>query len=462
MKPYLINLIVFSWVLFFSTSSLAGSFKPTGTLPQGATATTLPNGLTFITIPWESPGVVAYYSLVEVGVRDETSPQDAGLAHLLEHLLFRGTKNMSEAAYNAAIQSMGADNGAFTEQDFTLYTVTAPSSSIKDLVRIESDRLSNPSFTQAQFQAEAKAVLGEYKQNSSTPLLKLWESLSDLAFKTHPYAHTVLGSEKHIQAMPSHYKTVQTFIQNFYTPDNTTIIVVGDVNHREVLPSIQTHYGSWTGTRKNRERITEPAQTKAQQNLTYWPAKLPPILAVGYRVPGAAQATIEKASDLYTPAALHLIQKMLFDPGADFYQDSVKNRGDVLEVRYWEARHQADDHLFLASFILRPDVEQGVFLERLQQAVMTIGRGAELEDKLQPTRSHLSNREILKRDTPAKMAEALARWIALGGNATSLDLYRQAILQVPTAYVQKIARNLLSQNRRNVVALLPQAPKSTP
>jgi predicted Zn-dependent peptidase len=60
------------------------------------------------------------------------------------------------------------------------------------------------------------------------------------------------------------------------------------------------------------------------------------------------------------------------------------------------------------------------------------------------------------------MAEALARWIALGGNATSLDLYRQAILQVPTAYVQKIARNLLSQNRRNVVALLPQAPKSIP
>jgi len=138
-------------------------------IPAETTTEVLPNGLTLITVPWNSPGTVAYYSLVQAGVRTELSNQQIGLSHLLEHLMFRGTKNLSQSEYTRVIQSLGADNNAYTEQDYTLYTLTGPSEALQQLIQLESDRFQNIRYSEAEFKTEAQAVLGEYQKKRRHP-----------------------------------------------------------------------------------------------------------------------------------------------------------------------------------------------------------------------------------------------------------------------------------------------------
>src|SRR5688500_8261494 len=106
----------------------------------------LPNGLTVITLPWPSPGIVAYYTLVRVGSRDEVEKGHSGFAHLFEHMMFRGTKRFPQDVYEQHIQDLGADNNAYTTQDFTLYTVTGPRVALAEIVELEADRFQNLAY----------------------------------------------------------------------------------------------------------------------------------------------------------------------------------------------------------------------------------------------------------------------------------------------------------------------------
>ena len=123
--------------LLVTSPALAADFGPFTEPPE---VTRLPNGLSLVTIPWHSPGIVAYYSLVRVGARDEVEPGHSGFAHLFEHMMFRGTERLSESQYEERLQAFGADNNAYTTQDFTLYTITAPSSALAEIVENGTDR----------------------------------------------------------------------------------------------------------------------------------------------------------------------------------------------------------------------------------------------------------------------------------------------------------------------------------
>lgn len=112
----------------------------TSVLPHAPTVERLPNGLTVMSVPWDTPGIVAYYTVMRVGSRDEVEPGHSGFAHLFEHMMFRGTERFPEDVYERTIQSFGADNNAYTSNDYTCYHVTAPSSALARIVELEADR----------------------------------------------------------------------------------------------------------------------------------------------------------------------------------------------------------------------------------------------------------------------------------------------------------------------------------
>src|SRR6478752_9480558 len=118
--------VLFTWMLSASVVH-AQNWGPFASPPE---VTRLDNGLTVVTVPWSSPGIVAYYTLVRVGARDEVEKGHSGFAHLFEHMMFRGTERFPEKVYEERIQDLGADNNAYTTQDFTLYTITGPSSAL--------------------------------------------------------------------------------------------------------------------------------------------------------------------------------------------------------------------------------------------------------------------------------------------------------------------------------------------
>src|SRR5688572_7955657 len=137
----------------------------------------LPNGLTVIMIPWQSPGIVAYYTLVRVGSRDEVEAGHTGFAHLFEHMMFRGTERFPASAYEERFQELGADHNAFTTSDFTLYTTVAPSSGLGAIIEVEADRFQHLRYEEDAFRTETGAVRGEYDTSVSDPMQRMLEEL---------------------------------------------------------------------------------------------------------------------------------------------------------------------------------------------------------------------------------------------------------------------------------------------
>jgi hypothetical protein len=153
-------------------------------LPHPPVVDRLDNGLTLVTVPFDAPGIVSYYTLVKAGSRDEVEPGKSGYAHLFEHLMFRGTDAMSAADYEARMQAMGADNNAWTSNDLTVYVPTIPKEGLAELIPIEADRFQHLHVAEDKYKDETGAVLGEYNKAFANPARVMDEALRTLAFRS--------------------------------------------------------------------------------------------------------------------------------------------------------------------------------------------------------------------------------------------------------------------------------------
>lgn len=183
----------------------------------------LPNGLTVVRVPFKSPGLVAYHTVVRVGSRNEVEPGRTGFAHFFEHMMFKGTKNFPEGEREKVIAAYGYDDNAFTTDDITVYHSYGPTAGLLKLVQLEADRFRHLEYSEPAFQTEALAVLGEYHKNAAQPWLKIEEELARTAFTRHTYGHTTLGYYDDIKAMPQAYAYSRSFFERWYTPDNVML-----------------------------------------------------------------------------------------------------------------------------------------------------------------------------------------------------------------------------------------------
>src|SRR5436305_3472542 len=134
---------------------------PGDVFPFKTHETRLDNGLRVVVIPYDSPGVVAYYLVVRTGSRDEVEAGHSGFAHFFEHMMFRGTEKYPADRYNEIVKEIGADSNAFTSDDLTVYHLLAGKESLPTLVDIEADRFQHLKYSNAAFQKESRAILGE-------------------------------------------------------------------------------------------------------------------------------------------------------------------------------------------------------------------------------------------------------------------------------------------------------------
>jgi len=165
----------------------------TGVFPYPTKIATLKNGLIVVRVPFDSPGLVGYYTVVRVGSRNEVEPGHTGFAHFFEHMMFRGTKRFPEGSRGAITGKLGFVENAFTTDDVTIYYSNGPSTGLEQLIDLESDRFRNLDYAEPAFQTEAQAVAGEYQKNASNPSLKIEELTLGTAFTRHPYKHTTIG-----------------------------------------------------------------------------------------------------------------------------------------------------------------------------------------------------------------------------------------------------------------------------
>jgi zinc protease len=452
----LFNALFVSFALLaFTTSSHADDSGPFTKRPS---VSRLPNGLTVVTIPWNSPGIVAYYTLVRVGARDEVEPGHSGFAHLFEHMMFRGTERFSEAEYEQRLQSFGADNNAYTTQDFTLYTVTAPSSALATVADIEADRFQHLQYDERAFRTETGAVVGEYNKSAASPAQKMWEVLSELAFKQHTYGHTTIGYLADIQAMPDKCDYSRAFFRRFYTPDNTTLLVAGDVKHEAVLALAKKHYAGWQGVRDQPKVPLETDPVSGARRELEWAGTSSPQLLIGYRTSafaGEGDPALREAR-LRDTATLEVIHGLLFERSSPLYQKLVVDQQKLLALESWERNFSRDPGLFVITAELKDRSDFAAIEAELQAAIDALAGGQVDPERVRAVRSHLRYGLTMEVETASDAADLLAQFIAVSGSADGMTEYLRALTQVTPEDVARVAALYLHAQRRFVVALHPK------
>ncbi len=442
----------------------ASAAAQVGPFSKPLEVTRLDNGLTVVSIPWRSPGIVAYYTLVRVGARDEIERGHTGFAHLFEHMMFRGTERYSESAYEERIQSFGADNNAYTTQDFTLYTVTTPASALEAVIDLEADRFQHLSYDERAFRTETGAVLGEYNKNAASPTQKMWEALSELAFTRHTYAHTTIGYLADIQAMPEEYAYSRSFFKRFYTPDNATILCAGEVPHAQLVELVKKHYGAWQGKRDQPEVPVEPDPVLGARRHIKWDGMSAPQLLIGYRsgaFVGDGDLALRRAR-LRDTAALELVHGLLFDRSAPLYQALVVEQQRLLDLQSWAENFSRDPGLFVVSAELRDGKSFDDIEREIQLAIDLLARGEVDPARVDAVRSHLRYGLTMQVETADDAADLMGQFIAASGSVDGLRAYLDALASVTKEDVQRVASLYLSEKRRFTITLESTQRKEAP
>jgi len=221
---------------------------------------TLNNGLRVIVQPDNNTNLAAVNLIYKVGSRDE-DPDQTGFAHLFEHLMFGGSKNIPD--FDTPLQFAGGENNAFTNSDYTNYYITLPTQHLETAFWLESDRMLQLDFSLKSLEVQKKVVIEEFKQNYlNQPYGDIWHILRDLTYKKHPYRWPTIGLDpKHIEN--ANINQVKSFFYKHYGPNNAILSVVGKVDPNEVIGLAEKWFaGIPTIQTENRNIVQEPRQNK--------------------------------------------------------------------------------------------------------------------------------------------------------------------------------------------------------
>lgn len=305
-------------LLVLPSVSLAQAKKASDILPFKATETILPNGLKVIIVPTGFPNIVSIQIPVQTGSRNEIEPGKSGFAHFFEHMMFRGTPLNPPDSFNARMTRAGARNNASTSDDRTLFFATFAKENLEDIVSLMADQFQHLEYSEPAFKTESRAVLGEYNKNAANPGSKLYEVMRKTAFGTHTYGHTTMGFIEDIENMPNQFAYSKEFFSRWYRPENTTVVVAGDVTPAQVIPLVKKYWGGWKRGTYKAVIPKEPPSTAPKYSHVDWPTATPPLLYVAFRNAPFSETNKENA-------ALDLVSTIYFGSTSDIYRKLVVN-----------------------------------------------------------------------------------------------------------------------------------------
>ena len=413
--------------------------------PYPIRTTTIENGLAVVSIPFDSPGIIAYYTAVRTGSRNEVEPGLSGFAHFFEHMMFRGTEKYPQAKYNDVLKSLGADSNAFTQTDWTCYHLTIPATALAKAVEIEADRFRNLKYDESAFQKEARAVLGEYNKGASSPFLILNETMQDKAYSKHTYKHTVIGYLADVKDMPNQYAYSKTFFDRWYRPENCTIIVAGEVNHDELVKLVKKEYGGW---KRGDSKVTipvEPPQSEARSAQVKWPLPTLPILYLGYHIPPGAPSN----SDV---AALGALEQAVFGETSPLYKSLVLDEQKVVLLSA-DSEVRRDAGLFTVVARVRNPTEVATVRSRIESALGQAAKEPIKPDQLAAIKNHLRYAFAGSLDNADAVARVVGQSIAATGRPDAMNDLFAAYDKLTPADLQRVASRYFGATNQTTVIL---------
>ena len=411
---------------------------------------TLPNGMTIIVKEDHRSPVAVSMVWYRAGSMDEVSGT-TGVAHMLEHMMFKGTKKVPAGEFSRTIARAGGRENAFTSRDYTAYYQQLHKSKLPVALELEADRMTNLSFAEEEFTKESKVVMEERRSRTDdNPHSQLQEQLMATIYISHPYRSPVVGWMNDLQNMQ--LADARGWYEKWYAPNNATLVVAGDVKAEEVFALAEKLFGPIPAHMMPERKIhIEPRQFGIKRITVKAPAELP-YLVMAYHAP--VLRDVEKD---WEPYALFVLNGIL-----DGNDASRLNRELVRKSRVANSANSSYDLINRgpALFFLDGVPAEGKTVTDVEAALreqirLLVEQGVS-DDELQRVKAQVTASQVYARDSVYYQAMRIGMLQTIGLPFDSSDRQVKKLQEVTADQVREVARKYLVDDNLTVAVLDPQ------
>lgn len=408
--------------------------------------TILANGLKVLLVEEHKAPVVTFHIWYRVGSRNERLGR-TGLAHLLEHMMFKGTTRFGPGEFSAVIQRNGGRDNAFTSRDYTGYFELLAADRVELPITMEADRMVNLRLDAEDFARERSVVMEERRlRTEDDPVSSLFEESFAAAFKAHPYGQPIIGWMSDLEQLT--VEDLREFYRQHYVPNNAVIVVVGDFQQDQLLAKIREAFEPIPRAPvPARSRSIEPPQEGERRITLRRPAELPFVL-LAYHVPNLRDPD---------SIALDVLEVVLAGgKSARLYRDLVYEKQLALSAGASNTRVSIDPHLFFLYASVMPEKTAAEVEDALLEAVKRVATEGVSARELQKAKNQLEADFILSQDSIYNLARQIASY-ELAGGWRGWREYLAGVRAVTAGDLRRVAAKYFAEKNRTVGVLLPGA-----
>jgi zinc protease len=404
--------------------------------------TLLANGLTLLTLEDHTTPVVSFEMWVRVGSRDESS--HTGLAHLFEHMMFKGSDNIAPERHAKLVQSRGGRLNAFTTRDYTVYFEDVPPEALPLVIDLEGERVAHLDISEETLGSEREVVLEERRMRSEdSPEGRAFEALLALTFEAHPYRWPVIGWRSDVEKAT--VQVARDFFDTYYAPNNITIAIVGDFDTEATVARVRRSFGALRPAEIPRNPTTEPEQKGRRRGLVHMDVRSP-LLAVAWHAPPSGHDD--------GPALDVLSQILSNGRSSRLYRSLVYDAQLALAAHgsYWEL---VDAGVFYAFAVVRPGADVDEVERRFAVEISRLREAMVAPDELAKAKRQLEVSLVNGLRTNHALASRIGRDYSTFGRIRPLGELLAAIQAVSAEDVQRVAAKYLVDDASSVVHVVP-------
>jgi len=412
--------------------------------------TTFNNGVKLIVEEDHSAPVAMVQVWLKVGGRDET-PGKTGLAHVFEHMMFKGSKALKPGEYSKQISAMGGNDNAFTSHDFTAYFETVPASQVDTVLKMEAERFAHLNLNAEEFGREIKVIMEERRMRTEDdPNSHMFEELSAAALRLHPYRNPVIGWMQDLEQL--NINDVRDFYKKHYVARNATVVIVGDVSFKHVKKVVQQSFGRMKNVDvPARFNPTEPEPLGAKRVDVHLPAKSP-VLAITLPVPvwkpgknDTEVAALAVATHILGGGRTAILQRQLVDAQRKAFSASAGYDPFGMGLDLW-----------YAYGMLSAKQSSHDFEKALWEILQDMKKKPVSAKQLQTAKKNMIASEIFAQDSLYLRAKVIGRMETVGIGAMHKDEWLDAIRAVTAKDVQDVVAKYLRPERATTGTLKPE------
>lgn len=446
---------------FLLAVPLAAISQPTNTsvpAPKPFEQFTLANGLTVIVKPDRRAPTAVHMLWVRVGAVDEVDGT-SGVAHVLEHMLFKGSREVKPGEFSRRVAALGGQENAFTAQDYTGYFQQIPANRLEDVMKLEADRFANNLWPDEEFTKELEVVKEERRlRTDDSPRAQLFEQMNAVIFQASPYRRPVIGWMSDLDAMTP--QDARDFYRRWYVPANAAVVVAGDVEVAQVRALAEKYYGSIPAravpTRKPRE---EPQQVGVR-NLDFKAPASQALVALAFKVPQITSFEPSPTRDLETDEALALtVLAAVLDgyEGARLARALTQGPDRLADsADAWNGLWGRGPQVFSLAGVPAPGKTPEQLQAALRAEVAKIAKDGISAAELARVKTQWVASEVYKLDSVMNQARELGSYWALGLPLDAGERLIARLRAVTAAQVQAVAGKYFGDDQLTVATLRPQ------